>query len=371
MYPRLLPILRCPECRGLLELQALRTDVVTDDSEVSEGLLHCANDHWYPIVGGIPRLLPNALREQGLDMAATSGPGQAASLAQLRERLAGGDRPDGSDRVTSEHFSFEWQHHELGDKTWGMDLDTRVRDFFLEPIRIPRQELDGMVMLDAGCGNGSQSVAYTALGLDVIAMDISTGLEHGQAFRHVYPGARPDRVHFIQADLQSPPLAPASVDIIHSAGVLHHTPDTRTTFRALRPLLRPNGTFYVWLYSYERWVTPTVNLIRTATTRMPPARFARVADSMAPVFQVFCRALNAVGVRSYQPMERREAALALLDIFGAPYAHYHSFQEVAHWFRDEGFGEPWECNRSRRGFGICGRLSPVAQPKEESCTSSG
>ena len=29
-------------------------------------------------------------------------------------------------------------------------------------------------MLDAGCGNGSQSVAYTALGLEVIAVDLSS-----------------------------------------------------------------------------------------------------------------------------------------------------------------------------------------------------
>jgi len=236
-----------------------------------------------------------------------------------------------------------------------MELDQRVRGFFLNPIRIPAEELDGMVMLDAGCGNGSQSVAYTEFGLEVIAIDLSSGLDRGHAFRHRRPGARPDRVHFVQADLQSPPLGPDSVDLIHSAGVLHHTPNTERTFRRLAPLVRPGGTFYVWLYAYEPIVTPIVNSLRAVTTRMPPAVFAQVARGLAGAFQLFMRAVDATGVRSYPRLSRREAALALMDIFGAPYAHYHSFPEVARWYAEEGFDEVWDCTPSRRGFGACGR----------------
>ncbi len=81
-------------------------------------------------------------------------------------------------------------------------------------------------MLDAGCGNGSQSFAYTEFGLEVVALDLSTGLEKGYAFRQNYEAGKPDKGHFVKADLQNPPLAPASFDIIHSAGVLHHTPNT-------------------------------------------------------------------------------------------------------------------------------------------------
>ncbi|MFN2498995.1 MAG: class I SAM-dependent methyltransferase [Pyrinomonadaceae bacterium] len=237
-----------------------------------------------------------------------------------------------------------------------MELSDRVKWFFLEPLRIPATELRGKVMLDAGCGNGSQSVAYTTHGLEVIAIDLSSGLEHGYAYRRLHAGADPEKVHFVQADLQRPPLAPASLDIIHSAGVLHHTPDTLQTFRALRPLLRPGGTFYVWLYKYEKWVTPLVNSIRAVSTRIPPAAFARVAQLMAIPFNGFCKTVNALGVRSYSELTGREAALALMDIFGAPYAYYHSFEEVAKWYSAAGFAEIWPCNDGRRGFGVCGRL---------------
>jgi|GEM_PF-7128717 len=80
---------------------------------------------------------------------------------------------------------------------------------------------------------------------------------------------------------------------------------------------------------------------------------------MAFPFLGFCAAVDALGVRAYPRLSRREAVLALMDIFGAPYAHHHSFSEVADWDRAEGFEQFWECNESRRGFGICGRLAPI------------
>ena len=81
-------------------------------------------------------------------------------------------------------------------------------------------------MLDAGCGNGSQSLAYGQHVTEVIAIDLSSGVELGQALLEQWPGARLDRIRFIQTDLRHAPLEAGSVDIIHAAGVLHHTPDT-------------------------------------------------------------------------------------------------------------------------------------------------
>ena len=358
MYPRLLTFLRCPACAGTMQLEPLAATAGGADGEVSEGLLRCEQAHVFPVVRGVPRLLPDSLREHlpALREAATDGASPAAR--QLMDELTAGDpqRFD-YDRRTRASFSSEWEHHNVGDKTWGMELDYRVDTFFTSSIGIPVQELAGKVLLDAGCGNGSQSVAYTAFGLEVIAIDLSSGLEHGQAFRHRYPNARPEKVHFVQADLQRPPLAHGSVDIIHSAGVLHHTPSTERTFRGLRPLLRPGGTFYVWLYKYERLVTPVVNTIRRGTVRLPPRTFDRLARAGALPFRGFCALLNRTGLRTYPEISQREAALALTDIFGVPYAHYHSFPEVREWFKSEGFDEPWPCNESRRGFGVCGRLT--------------
>lgn len=366
MYERLLTFLRCPACQGHLTLDALATTSADGRTEVSEGLLHCGEGHWFPVVRGIPRMLPDALSEHWSTLAAHLASVNSPAVHELatRMRSAGGAGGD-YDRRTRENFSLEWEHHDLGGKTWGMELDDRVRWFFLEPLRMDEEELAGKVVLDAGCGNGSQSVAYTRNGVEVVALDLSSGLEHGQRLRHVLPGARPDRVHFVQGDLTSPPLAPSSMDIVHSAGVIHHTPDTQRTFRRLATLVVPGGTLYVWVYKYEPIVTPVVNMLRAVTTRVPPSLFARVARRSAGAFQLFCRTLDALGIRRYSALDRREAALALMDILGAPYAHYHSFEEVTRWYRSEGFDEVWGCNDGRRGFGVCGRRTGGSTPEPE------
>ena len=356
MYKRLLNFLCCPQCNGSLEAFPL-TYVASSDEEFSEGLLSCAQAHWYPVVRGIPRMLPDAIAEHWETIKPLLPQPLPPALAPLLETARGFAGKINYDKRTRENFSHEWDNHDLGGTTWTMPLSVRVEAFFLNPIRIPQEELRGKLMLDAGCGNGSQSVAYSAYGLEVIAVDLSSGLEHGHAFRNMHKGADPARVHFVQANLQQPPLRPNILDIIHSAGVLHHTPDTLQTFRALRPLLKPGGTFYVWLYKYEKLVTPIVNTMRAVTTRIPPRRFAQVARLMSTSFIAFCATVNKLGLRKYAPMSRREATLALLDIFGAPYAYYHSFDEVAEWYRAAGFEEVWPCNDDRRGFGACGRLS--------------
>ena len=46
-----------------------------------------------------------------------------------------------------------------------------------------------------------------------------------------------------------------------------------------------------------------------------PVPFVSWWRTMAPAFQWFAKLVNALGLRSYQPMSREAAALALLDIF--------------------------------------------------------
>jgi ubiquinone/menaquinone biosynthesis C-methylase UbiE/uncharacterized protein YbaR (Trm112 family) len=362
----LLNFLRCPECGSTLNLVPfVQAETITRGEEISEALLSCPSEHWFPVVRGIPRMLPDSLEEHWptLEPLVPSPAPDALQRFVATRGLQG--RNANYDRRTRANFSEEWDHHDLGGKTWGMTLQDRVRWFFVEPLRIPMGALAGKVMLDAGCGNGSQSVAYTKLGLEVIAVDISSGLEHGHAFGKLYEGGDPAKVHFVQGDLQRPPLTPASLDLIHSAGVLHHTPNTKNTFRALRPLLKPGGAFYVWFYKYEPLVTPVVNTMRAVTTRIPSRTFASISRMMAAPFIGFCKTVNALGIRSYTTMSKREAALALMDIFGAPYAHYHSYEEGEGWYRAEGFTEIWGANEGRRGFGVVGRLAPDAQLSED------
>jgi SAM-dependent methyltransferase len=319
---RLLDLLVCPQCQGRL---VLAEEVREGRDEVESGRLRCPDGHAYPVVGGIPRLLPS---------------GSDSSVDRVRES-----------------FSREWTNHKLGMRTWYLDLDTRVRGTFVEALEIPAEELATKRVLDAGCGNGSQSVAFTEFAAEVVALDLSTGLALGHAFRDRWSRGRREAVHFVQGDVARPPLPPGSVDVVYSFGVLHHTPDTRTSFQALVPLLRPGGTFYVWVYRYEPFWTPLIRLLRAVTTRVPVALFDRLTRVLAWPFIAFTMAATATGIRTYPRIDRREATLALMDIFAAPYAHHHSPAEVRAWFAEAGFSDVRECNHARRGFAVVGRLA--------------
>ena len=346
MHLRLLQLLRCPDCQQGFSLTAAPGP--PGSPEVRTGLLACPNQHLFPVVAGIPRIFPGAL--------AVHRPALEPLPQALATPAAAGRPPAGDIRRTRESFSREWANHRLGDRTWYLELEARVQGTFLDALGIPPGELRHKTVLDAGCGNGSQSVAYGQHVAEVIAIDLSSGVELGQALLQRWPGARPDRIHFVQADLRQAPLPPASVDVIHAAGVLHHTPDTYASFTALLPLLRPGGTFYVWLYRYEPLVTPLLRLLRAVTTRLPVAVLDRLSRLLAVPFIVFTMVLNASGLRAYPRIRRREAALALMDIFGPPYAHCHSPEEVTGWFQAHGFTQVWSRDHSRRGFAVCGRL---------------
>ena len=345
MQLRLLEWLRCPSCQSRFSL-ALPGAPADRGEDATTGLLECSEGHVFPIVGGIPRLFQRALAEYG-------APAAFSSTAHTPTAAQG--EPAETHR-TREGFSREWAYQEPGGRIWYQEIGPRVHSTFLQALRIPVEELQEKVVLDVGCGNGSQAVAYSEYAGEVIAIDLSAGVEHGHALREQWAGARPERVHFVQGDLQRMPLAPRSVDVVYCAGVLHHTPDTLASFRSLVPLLRPGGTLYVWVYRYEPLVTPILSALRAATTRIPIALLDRLARLMAVPFIWFTMALNALRLRSYPRINKAEAAVAIMDIFGPPYAHHHSPDEVIGWFRAHGFEEVWSCNHSRRGFGVCGRL---------------
>jgi SAM-dependent methyltransferase len=257
------------------------------------------------------------------------------------------------DEHTRTAFSLEWALHRPEDGTWGMTIEERTRWYFLSGVGLSQEEAKGLTVLDAGCGNGSSTLGMARLGAFAVGLDQSSGLD--KSVEYLTPADQGLALSYVQGNLMDAPFAPASFDVVFSAGVLHHTPDTRQAFLALAPLVKPGGRYYVWLYRREPCVTAIVDTIRFFTTRLPHARFGQIAWTMAPAFRLFTQAANALGVRSYRPMSRESAALALHDIFGAPHAHAHTYEEVCAWYEEAGFDRPRLVGLERRGFGVCGR----------------
>ena len=63
------------------------------------------------------------------------------------------------------------------------------------------------------------------------------------------------------------------MELIYSIGVLHHLQEPVSGFRALAPLLSPEGLLVAWVYAREGngWVLTLVDPIRRLTRRLPLA----------------------------------------------------------------------------------------------------
>jgi SAM-dependent methyltransferase len=126
------------------------------------------------------------------------------------------------------------------------------------------------VLLDAGCG-----AAYSALSLfgpalervRFLGVDVSEAVDVAAA-RFAERGLTGA---FVQADITDLPLEPASVDVIFSEGVLHHTDSTRDALLALARLLKPGGRFMFYVYRRKGPVREfTDDYVRDRLAEMEP-----------------------------------------------------------------------------------------------------
>lgn len=125
------------------------------------------------------------------------------------------------------------------------------------------------VILDAGCGNGRETIRLARLNPDalVIGLDISDAVDQAIKNAEGIPNIR-----FIQGDLCQPPLARGAFDYVHSFGVLHHTPDTKAAFSALAPLLSAEGEFAFYVYAKKAPIREfSDDYVREEIRKMSPA----------------------------------------------------------------------------------------------------
>jgi ubiquinone/menaquinone biosynthesis C-methylase UbiE len=111
---------------------------------------------------------------------------------------------------------------------------------------------DGKVVLDFGCGPGHDLVGFATasrparlIGIDVSPSSIAEARERLSLHQAA--------CEFIRLDPRSTqlPLARASVDYVHSSGVLHHLPDASPLLREFRRVLRPSGSARIMIYNHD------------------------------------------------------------------------------------------------------------------------
>jgi ubiquinone/menaquinone biosynthesis C-methylase UbiE len=117
---------------------------------------------------------------------------------------------------------------------------------------MPVKGADGKVVVDYGCGPGHDLVGFAveSAPAQLIAVDVSpTSLAESRDRMEMH-GLKADYVRIHETD-KSLPISDRSVDLVHSSGVLHHTPDPIAIMKEFRRILRPGGYAQIMVYNYD------------------------------------------------------------------------------------------------------------------------
>lgn len=318
--------LRCP-AHGL----PLSSDARTTPRSQESKHLTCASGCRVPVVGGIPRFVPED--------------GYASS------------------------FGLQWNRYRATqlDSHTGSTIS---RDRLTRCLGAEPESLRGLTVLEAGCGAGRFTEILLAAGARVVALDLSSAVEANLETCRGKPG------YFVaQADLLRAPVAPSSFDLVLCLGVVQHTPDPEQTLQALTSYVKPGGKLVIDHYSYgDRGavfrrlavVAHPRAVLRAVLTRLPPARALHWAQALTRTLLPLHRRL---WTRGAVPSVLRRA----LRLFSPVFDYYDRHPELppellAEWsFLDthDGLTDRYKHFRSReeveRALAACGLVDIEAR----------
>jgi len=141
------------------------------------------------------------------------------------------------------------------------------------------RSLDGLKILEVGCGAGRFTEVLLEEGADVYSVDYSSAVD----VCYKNHGSHPN--WFIaQADIYALPFQTDYFDRIICYGVLQHTPDPKKAFLSLIPFLRPGGEVAIDLYrqsfGMNRWTSKY--WYRFMTKRMPMDKLLNLVEWYVP-----------------------------------------------------------------------------------------
>ena len=290
-----IPLLRCSMCHEpTADLKLV--DATTEHDEIVSGALVCARGHRFPIHRGI------------------------ADFVSEHEAV-GGDSPV---------YDTMWRMHE--DRSYPgrvAEYEAKFQRFAKLPGRLS-DYIEGKFVLDGGCGEGRFTYLASALGArHVIALDYSRyALERARI-----QAGNPANCTFIRASILNPPLAPRVFDLVFSMGVVHHTPDSEQSYRAIRASLKTGG--YLAIYVYRLLSLPlAVWPLRLITRRLSVARVQRLSEFFGWHYDS--------AVKPTIPLANFGKRLGRWDLLGlshisfeglsTPYLREHTRGEVVKWF---------------------------------------
>ena len=273
------------------------------------------------------------------------------------------DRDQGRTKAT---YTLQWNRYRIV-------RPEEDRATFRNRTGLDVENLDGALVLDAGCGMGRYVRVAAESGARVVGLDLSDSVRAARDLA----GDLPD-VSLVRGDLLRLPFAEGSFNQIYSIGVLDHTPDPRSAFLGLARLLTPGGRIAIWVYRQERpRLEAIIRAHRAVSTRLPLPLLVALSRLAAPIggwkrrlmasrHRLIARsgvALNVltIGVSMHPDPEVR--VCDTLDWYAPRFMTRHTVDEVIGWFREAGLdtiedlseGQQYYHEGQGNGVNIAGR----------------
>ena len=347
MRNKILDVLRCPNCKGMLKLEIYSEEKQNINSEIIDGLLSCICGEWYPVINGIPRMLPfelkHILRQNHSDYFKKYRyklPHQAIeSQRQCPEKRGSRFRRTrifdiNIKKDTMERFGYEWNKFP----------DYRADNFlrFISPLSLPF--FSKKIGLDAGCGAGRHLQQLSRYATEIFGIDLSESVE--AAYKNTKGLSN---VHIVQGDIEHLPFEENWFDFIYSLGVLHHLSHPQLGFKNLLLLLKPEGTILIWVYARTKQKI-ILEPIRRITSKLPDKLRYYLALICALIDYNFLIKLYRMGnkiskirpwlnfivlphIREYAKYNFKVNLTDWFDRISAPISCFYRKEEIEDWFK--------------------------------------
>lgn len=214
----LIGVLSCPVCSDTpLQLDVLRQQ----DEEIVDGTLSCpACGRKYPVVEGIPRMIPERIEIEVENTTKTKLEGIGKHLEVRQANIA---------------------YHDAAADTYNLDVAESVHQNKFNQKRIEdiirdlSQKSSALWFLDIGCGTGNvlkfgKKYFQHAIGTDVSVNMLKLAHKNG--------------MEVIQADALFLPFVSNTFDVVSMFSVLHHIYDYPQALKGANSILKKDGLLY-------------------------------------------------------------------------------------------------------------------------------
>jgi SAM-dependent methyltransferase/uncharacterized protein YbaR (Trm112 family) len=343
MQANIATFLRCPLSGEELQLLIVEEFLhpKTRVREVKSGVLWANVGGCYPIVNGIPRMLPESFVTYSTQLT-NWWTGFETKKRQIELDYGTIVRvSEKRNKKIQSTFGFEWGLLKKSDQLKIWDLDASAfKTQLLTELQLP-EGYQCKIALDAGCGHGRSARNMTAFSDMVLGAEVSSAVEMA------YEQNDQPNCHFLQADVYFLPFATSSFDLVYSSGVLHHNPDTQKAFQQVAKLVKPAGIISIWLYHYfPNLLHNSMRVARNFTKHLPvQVVYWMNMFTLTPIHWVVSQLMG-------KKKKVTEISIELLDMLTPAYRYEHTTDEAKEWMMQEGFDHILVTDTNQFGFSI-------------------